>query len=158
MIPTQDSWLSALDQSIHEVVGMMSTAGLDASPACPVTHPLGGETVQVCLSVSGQPAHRIRIIVSSRAALGWTAELVGQPQESIDEMVLDAVGELGNMIAGATKSKLSTDGVSRDLSIPSVRRTTCDGRRGDSDASAGSQLRYGYAGGRIEIAVEAITD
>jgi chemotaxis protein CheX len=45
---------------------------------------------------------------------------LGLEVESIDEDVIDALGELANMVAGSIKPLMAKDGVDVELSLPSV--------------------------------------
>lgn len=53
-------------------------------------------------------------------ALDITTQFLGLEVESIDEDVIDALGELANMVAGSIKPLMAKDGVDVELSLPSV--------------------------------------
>ncbi len=53
-------------------------------------------------------------------AIDITALFLGMEVEKIDEDVIDALGELANMVAGSIKPLMAKDGVDVELSLPSV--------------------------------------
>lgn len=48
--------------------------------------------------------------------------MMGMPVESLDEMSMSALSELGNMVSGGTATHLSESGVAADITTPSVIR------------------------------------
>ena len=53
-------------------------------------------------------------------ALDITTQFLGLDVEKIDEDVIDALGELANMVAGSLKPLMAQEGVDVELSLPSV--------------------------------------
>lgn len=60
------------------------------------------------------------ISFSESAICGITERLLGDPVSEIDESVVDAVGELTNMVVGGAKAKLVENGFDFDLTRPKV--------------------------------------
>ncbi|PCJ21626.1 MAG: chemotaxis protein CheX [Gammaproteobacteria bacterium] len=60
------------------------------------------------------------ISFSEPAILGITHRLLGDEVTEIDDSVVDAVGELTNMVAGGAKAKLVDNGFDFDLTRPKV--------------------------------------
>ena len=87
---------------------------------------------QLTLNSNDHPKHDIRgiiglmgalsgtVIVSldQQVALSATGAMLGETPESMDENVIDAVGELANMIAGSAKSTL--EHLDIKLALPTV--------------------------------------
>lgn len=78
-------------------------------PSCEVTGVIG---------LSGVAKGSVLLGLSRSAAMEVTGILLNQKCESVDHDVVDAVGELTNMIAGAAKSKLEE--LHLNLGLPSV--------------------------------------
>lgn len=55
-----------------------------------------------------------------KVILNITHKMLGERLETIDETVLDLVGELTNMMSGGAKTLFSEQGIDFDLTIPSI--------------------------------------
>jgi len=55
-----------------------------------------------------------------KAATGITGAMLGMEVDAIDEDVLDAMGEIANMVAGGLKTSLHDDGIDTELAIPTT--------------------------------------
>lgn len=62
----------------------------------------------------------LAIHTPENVALDITTLFLGLEVDKIDEDVIDALGELANMVAGSIKPLIAKDGVDVELSLPSV--------------------------------------
>jgi chemotaxis protein CheX len=108
-----------LDQSVEEVLGVM--LGL---PVCAADEPVAPDSDSVTLTavvgLAGALSGAYTVLVQARAAIQMTACMVGMELDSVDETVLDGLGEIGNMLAGAWKSKVPDLNAACLLSVPTV--------------------------------------
>ncbi len=89
-----------LDRAMGEVFGMMmGVACVEASDGAAVE----GETVCALIGLAGVLAGTVVVQASKATAMRISACLTGAERESVDAMVRDAMGEVGNMVAGAWK-------------------------------------------------------
>lgn len=76
-------------------------------------HPISG-----IIGLTGRAAGTVVINVSEKLALEAASVMLMETKESIDDEVLDAVGELANMVAGQAKAELEQYELS--ISLPNV--------------------------------------
>jgi chemotaxis protein CheX len=123
--PKQSVFISAvtdttiLDQSVEEVLGLM--LGVPVSVAADVS---GADydvmTLTAVIGLAGALSGAYTVLVRAEAAMQMTACMVGMEVTSVDETVLDGLGEITNMLAGAWKSKISGLNAACLLSVPTV--------------------------------------
>jgi chemotaxis protein CheX len=70
------------------------------------------------IGLSGGLRGNVVLSLTETAALDVTERMLGQRPDSVDSEVVDAIGELTNMIAGSAKSELPENDVC--LGLPSV--------------------------------------
>jgi len=70
------------------------------------------------IGLSGKAVGTVVLSLDKPTALSATKAMLGERHEAINDNVIDAVGELTNMIAGAAKAKLEQFDMS--VSLPSV--------------------------------------
>lgn len=70
------------------------------------------------IGLSGRAAGTVVLSVSREMALNAAATMLGEPQTDVNQDVIDAIGELTNMVAGGAKTQLSQFEMS--ISLPSV--------------------------------------
>jgi len=108
-----------LDRSVEEVLGVM--LGLPVSVAEePVAPETDSVTLTAVVGLAGAISGAYTLLVHAKAAIQMTACMVGMELDSVDETVLDGLGEIGNMLAGAWKSKVSVLNSACLLSVPTV--------------------------------------
>lgn len=78
----------------------------------------------VVVGLSGDLQGSVSVCLDLPAALDWTRQLIDHETDTVDQTVVDAIGELGNMVVGGAKGRLSDFQLS--LGLPSVLLT---GRR-----------------------------
>lgn len=83
----------------------------------------------------------LAISFSRQAVLGITERLLGESVTEIDDTVIDAVGELTNMVTGGAKAKLAENGFDFDLSRPQV-------------VSGTEEIKHPYIGPTIFLAFD----
>ena len=103
---------------------LQTMIGLDVEPrgnvALKIDHrPIGAITGIIPLESSSSRGS-FAISFSEPAILGVTERLLGDPVTEIDDSVVDAVGELTNMVAGGAKAKLEENGFDFDLTRPTI--------------------------------------
>ncbi len=89
-----------LDRAIGEVFGtMVGVACVEARDGAVVE----GEAVCALIGLAGGMAGTVVVQASKAAAMRISACLTGVEPEAVDATVRDAMGEVGNMVAGAWK-------------------------------------------------------
>lgn len=110
-------WKGILECAAIEVFNMMASVEL-ASFAEPPTEPKGEQTAMVGLA--GALCGMITIRCSSREAGTLAGHMLGGDAATNPTMIIDAMGELCNMVAGNFKSKVSSLANDCMLSVPTV--------------------------------------
>ncbi len=123
--PKQAAFLSAvtdttiLDQSVEEVLGLM--LGVPVSVASdPHAPDHESRTLTAVIGLAGALSGAYTVLVSAGAAMQMTACMAGMEVTVVDETVLDGLGEITNMLAGAWKSKIPSLHAACLLSVPTV--------------------------------------
>ena len=101
------AFIKAKNGNPYAVNSLRSTSGV-------VTGIIGmvGAQIHGALAVSFSKGCILRIV----------SNMLGEEFTEIDDIVIDAVGELTNMISGGTKKRLSDKGFSFNMAIPSMIR------------------------------------
>lgn len=109
---------------LESTVTVLSTmAMIEATPGKPHLKANGlplGEVTGLIDFKSDQAQGSLAISFSERAILDITKRLLGEQLDSIDETVVDVVGEITNMITGNAKRLFSEDGLDFELTLPST--------------------------------------
>lgn len=117
----------AVDQSMDEVFQMMTGQGVNQVGRSELPVPQDGEftmdpsgygDLTVTLSLDGQLRGTIGICLPKACALDWTETLIDHKTEEIDQTVVDACGELGNMVVGGAKRRIT--GYQLKIGLPNV--------------------------------------
>ncbi|NTU59463.1 MAG: chemotaxis protein CheX [Deltaproteobacteria bacterium] len=72
------------------------------------------------VGITGQVKGFVVLSFPKPAAFRVVSSFLGEPVTAVDEHVIDAVGELANMVAGGAKRVLSDVGYDMTISIPTV--------------------------------------
>lgn len=120
---------NAIDESIREVFAMMIGEDLQQTESARVLPRVGtvrdsGPELTVVMGLTGDLQGSLSLTLDESAALRWTDRLVDIAAEAIDQTVVDAVGELGNMVVGGAKRRLVDFQLT--ISLPSVIRVGID--------------------------------
>ncbi|MCG0237924.1 MAG: chemotaxis protein CheX [Firmicutes bacterium] len=76
--------------------------------------------VTVFLGAVGNPRGLVLFGMSRETALALASRMAGMPFATLDDLVLSAVAELGNVVTGRALMALSEQGYTCDLTPPSV--------------------------------------
>jgi chemotaxis protein CheX len=77
-------------------------------------------TLTAVIGLAGALSGAYTVLVSAEAAMQMTACMAGMEVTTVDETVIDGLGEITNMLAGAWKSKISCLNAACLLSVPTV--------------------------------------
>lgn len=72
------------------------------------------------IGLAGQASGFVVISMTEKLALKVVENFLGEKKTSLDDDVMDAIGEILNMIAGGAKQVFSKTGISFKISIPNV--------------------------------------
>jgi chemotaxis protein CheX len=155
-IDTKTTLIDSIDESIREVFEMMAGSVLvrEGEP-CEIgtenCHPSESPTeISVVMGLTGDLQGSMSLSMTNDAAIKWTESLIDHQATEIDQTVVDAVGELGNMVVGGAKRRLCDFALK--MSLPSVIRVGGDGisftKRGKAIAIA-----YQYADSTITVLI-----
>jgi chemotaxis protein CheX len=72
------------------------------------------------IGIAGQASGSVVISMPKELTLEIVSKFIGEEKKEIDDEVIDAVGELINMIAGSAKKSFSEKGLRFKISIPNV--------------------------------------
>lgn len=107
----------ALEAALKEIfLTMLNTEAEVIAPALVTDTP----RISSMVGFTGKMSGLLCIHLGGSQACNVASGLLGMPIEAVDETVRDAVGELGNMLAGSLKKKLSETDNMFQISIPSV--------------------------------------
>ncbi|ADU66798.1 chemotaxis protein CheX [Desulfurispirillum indicum] len=76
--------------------------------------------ITAIIGVNGDVHGTVAISFPREVALRFVSSFTGEEKSTINEEVLDALGEFANIVSGGAKRELSTTGVRFKISIPSV--------------------------------------
>ncbi len=111
--------VATLDQSVEEVLGLM--LGVPVSVAESATHAESASvTLTAVIGLAGALSGAYTVLVRSEGAMQMTACMAGIEITAVDETVIDGLGEITNMLAGAWKSRIPNLNSSCLLSVPTV--------------------------------------
>jgi chemotaxis protein CheX len=95
------------------------------------------------------------LVCSAEAACRLSSRLLAAEFSTVDEEVLDAVGEISNMIVGGFKTLLEIHVGRVQMSIPSVIFGKNIATR-NSGANIAAAVRCGFPGGEIEVKIRLV--
>jgi chemotaxis protein CheX len=106
-----------LDASVEEVFKLMLGVSCERINGPVVKEP---ESVTAVVGFGGVLSGACVYRSGARAALRVAALMTGMEFHSLDDTVKDAIGEIGNMLAGAWKGKVPNLAANCGLSVPAV--------------------------------------
>lgn len=110
---------ATLDHSVEEVLALM--LGVHVSVVEDVdTAESDSVTLTAVIGLAGALSGAYTVLVSAAVAMQMTACMAGMEFTVVDETVLDGLGEITNMLAGAWKSKIPSLHAACLLSVPTV--------------------------------------
>lgn len=108
---------------LEAVMSVLSTmAMVSATPGRPYINTKRTSECDVTglIGISGHAEGTIALSLSKGAILRIVSNMIGEEYDELNEDIADAVGELTNMISGAARQSLSTQGLVFSASTPSV--------------------------------------
>ncbi|MFO1009079.1 MAG: chemotaxis protein CheX [Planctomycetota bacterium] len=110
--------LRSVVQGVHDGLSM---TGLEPPPVGASKLYSSSRPIAVMIGMVGRSNGMLTINMTERGMLHIAGKLSGEEQKSINEENLDAIGEVGNMIAGCVKDCLvGTEYEVTNISVPSV--------------------------------------
>jgi len=114
-VDTETMVTEALDASVRETFEMMTgktivhsgTRVMDSFPLVKKELQVPDGQVTVVVGLSGLLQGSVSVCVDEPVALSWTRDLIQHESQEVDQVVVDAIGELGNMVVGGMKGRLS---------------------------------------------------
>lgn len=101
-----------------EVFETMTGRTLVAQAPFTVSSATCDEDMSAIVGLSGRLPGTVIVGVDRALAIDFTAQVIGHVTDTIDEQVIDAVGEIANMVVGGAKCRLTEYKLS--ISLPSV--------------------------------------
>jgi len=99
----------------------LTMTGVQAEPVGVSRYPSSRHAYSVIIGLLGDHAGSLTINLSERAVLLFYGALLGEEAPELTEEALDAVGEVGNMVAGALKDSLEGSELAfQNISCPTV--------------------------------------
>jgi len=108
-----------LDQAVDEVFGLMLGVAVERIDEEPVVDGTC-EMLTAVIGLAGALSGACTVQARAETAIHMTACMVGMEMNAVDEAVLDGLGEISNMLAGAWKSKIPALSAHCLLSVPTV--------------------------------------
>ncbi|MEM9645876.1 MAG: chemotaxis protein CheX [Planctomycetota bacterium] len=154
-VDTSQMVTDATSQSISEIFETMaSEPAKQVSGSC-VQDPewvteSGKDQLTITLSLSGDLQGTIGLCLPAAVACRWTEDISGEAAKEVDQMVIDASGELGNMVVGGAKRRL--EGFDLKIGLPNV---IFAGREAVAFQSRLSPIcmKFEYAGHQFDVFV-----
>jgi len=144
----------ATDRSIREIFATMAATDLEwieSKYLLPTRLDEPNDpTVTVMLGLTGDLQGFLSVLMSEAAALRWTSKLLMSEVTEVDQDVVDAIGELGNMVVGGTKRRLTDFDLT--MSLPTVMRVGLTKMEFPSGIKA-LQSRYEADGNRLDTII-----
>jgi len=110
---------ATLDQTVEEVLGLMMGVPVNVSetPIAPTNVPV---TLTAVIGLAGALSGAFTVVVNESGAKQITTCMIGTEVPTVDDTVLDGLGEIANILAGAWKSKIPALNAECLLSVPTV--------------------------------------
>jgi chemotaxis protein CheX len=111
--------LVILDQTVEEVLGLMMNVpvAISETPVAPTNVPV---TLTAVIGLAGALSGAFTVVVNEAGAKQITSCMMGMEVTAVDDTVLDGLGEIANILAGAWKSKIPSLSGACLLSVPTV--------------------------------------
>ena len=108
-----------LDLAVEEVFGLMLGVSVEALED---EVQIGGETATMTamIGLAGAVSGTCAVLVRAEGAVHMASCMAGMELDAVDETVLDGLGEISNMLAGAWKAKIPELNGGCMLSVPTV--------------------------------------
>lgn len=148
----------SIDKSLREAFEMMAGSVITIKePCCPVKSPKSvipsEHAVSVIMGWSGDLHGTLSLTLTDAAARAWTKALIEHDSGEVDQTVIDAVGELGNMVVGGTKRRMCDFNLT--MSLPTVVRAGSNSMEFPSSTTA-LRMVYDYNATDMTILVALV--
>ena len=110
------NWVPVMDLAVREVFDMMLGTKLTA-PESPVN---GSFDMTAMVGLAGKVRGILTFSCGAKAAMLMASKMLAAPATEVTREVLDALGEVCNMVAGNFKNKVLSMGEGCMLSVPTV--------------------------------------
>lgn len=111
-----------LELAVEEVFGLMLGVPVDRLEDVDEELELGGNRAMMTamIGLAGAISGTCAMVVGAEAAVHMASCMAGVELDAVDETVLDGLGEISNMLAGAWKAKIPELNAGCMLSVPTV--------------------------------------
>lgn len=110
-----------LEAVIRGTAEGLQMTGLQPPPVGASRFYTAARPISVMVGMVGKTNGTVAISLTEKAMLHIAGQLMGEKREQIDNETVDAIGEVGNMIAGRVKELLvGTSFEMENISVPSV--------------------------------------
>jgi chemotaxis protein CheX len=152
VIPLQNEMAEMLFAATQEVFTSMLGSEIEQVPAPEAERSTPFDGVLSLIGLAGALIGNGALVCSEAAARDLSSRLLYAEFSHVDEQVLDAVGEITNMIVGGFKNLLEAHVGTLQMSIPSViyGKNICTR---DSKADVTVSVRCAFAGGEFGLTV-----
>lgn len=144
--------VEGIDESVTEAFRMMAGEAVRSVDRKrfeeSIGNPRGSTGVTVIVGLSGDLQGSVSLCLPPRAAILWTAQVIDYETDEIDQTVIDAVGELANLVVGGSKRRLSRFDLT--MGLPSVVRA---GRESLAFPTKTASVQIDYEYGDTEFSV-----
>lgn len=113
----REQWQPTLELATREVFELMLASSLEVSSA---VSPVEGLDVTCMVGIAGLIRALLSVRCSSKSAARMAALMLGTDPGGDKQQTWDAIGEIGNMVAGNWKNKIPGLGDGCMLSVPTV--------------------------------------
>lgn len=117
---SEEQVIKQLDNDVKEIFSTMVGAQVSQSSTQVAGVTTFKDSVTAMVGFAGVFNGLISIHTSKRLAISFASQMLGMTVEEIDDDVIDALGEIANMLGGSFKHHFSLEGHEVRLSIPSV--------------------------------------
>lgn len=117
---TKEAVISQLEKDVFDIFSTM--VGVQVTPQAILVESVETftDSVSAMVGMAGIFNGVVTLHCSKKMAIHFASEMLGAPATEIDNDVIDALGEIANMLGGSFKHHFVLNGQEVKLSIPSV--------------------------------------
>lgn len=117
---TEEEVIKQLEKDVRDIFSTMVGAEVSENSTCVAASTSFTDSVSAMVGLAGVFNGMINLHVSKKLAIHFASSMLGMEIEEIDDDVIDALGEIANMLGGSFKHHFVLGGHEVRLSIPSV--------------------------------------
>jgi chemotaxis protein CheX len=151
-IPQQKEMAEMLFAATQEMFTSMLGSEIQQLSASEAERSTPFDGVLSLIGLAGALIGNGALVCSAEAACGLSSRLLDAEFSSVDEQVLDAVGEITNMIVGGFKNLLESQVGPMQMSVPSVIFGENISTR-DAKADVSVSVRYAFPAGVFGLTI-----